>query len=347
MISALRKYMPTWLMGIIAAALALAMMVGSGQDSASAINPDETDIAYVADGYNFPDALMGATLAGLNTAPMLGVRGPSSGDTVPSETAAELDRLTNDKANKLDTIYVFGGAAAVSDKVVGDLGTWANNVARIAGDNRFATMKEISEALPSKVKDSDLLDGKDSSQFLRANAKAADSDLLDGKDSGDFLGKTEQAADADTVDGLNSPDLQLPAAVPAGKTMRGGYTLDTETSGSGDYGIEIAFPVPLGSAPPSGNMHFIPEGGSPPAECPGDASSPQADPGHICIYEYLGSGAASYAIGGATPFDALVWLNDDTTAGDLYSYGTWAYTEPAFSSSSTSAESFDLDTRRK
>lgn len=172
-----------WLAAMFAVVLVLGLLVGSSQDTAQAIDPGETDIAYVADGYNFPDALMGATLAGLNTAPMLGVRSPITGDAVPPETAAELDRLTNNKVNTLDTIYVFGGPAAVSDKVVGELGAWANNVTRIAGDNRFATMKEISEALPTKARDSDLLDGMDSTDFLGATDKAADSELLDGFDS--------------------------------------------------------------------------------------------------------------------------------------------------------------------
>ena len=50
-----------WLAALVATALVLALMVGSDQPSARAVGPGETDIAYVADGYNFPDALMGAT----------------------------------------------------------------------------------------------------------------------------------------------------------------------------------------------------------------------------------------------------------------------------------------------
>ncbi|HXV33536.1 MAG TPA: hypothetical protein VD769_05965 [Gaiellaceae bacterium] len=50
----------------------------------------------------------------------------------------------------------------------------------------------------------DLLDGLDSTDFLRATGKAADSDLLDGVDSAAFLRTTGKAADADLLDGLNS-----------------------------------------------------------------------------------------------------------------------------------------------
>ena len=191
MTSVLTNQGTRWLAALVASALVLALMVGSDQRSAQAIGPGETDIAYVADGYNFPDALMGATLAALNAAPMLGVRSPTTGDVVPPETADELDRLTNDKANPLATIYVFGGPAAVSDKVVGELEAWADDVQRIFGDDRFGTMEAISQALPTKVKDSDLLDGMDSSDFLGATEKAADSELLDGQDSMDFASASE------------------------------------------------------------------------------------------------------------------------------------------------------------
>src|SRR4051794_28043813 len=48
------------------------------------------------------------------------------------------------------------------------------------------TGAEIDEASLGKVADADLLDGKDSADFLGANAKAADSDKLDGLDSTDL-----------------------------------------------------------------------------------------------------------------------------------------------------------------
>jgi hypothetical protein len=58
-----------------------------------------------------------------------------------------------------------------------------------------------------KVSDSELLDGKDSTDFLGAEAKAADADRLDGRDSTDFLGAGAKAADADLLDGRNSTDF--------------------------------------------------------------------------------------------------------------------------------------------
>lgn len=59
----------------------------------------------------------------------------------------------------------------------------------------------------AKAADADLLDGKDSTAFLGVTAKAADANLLDGKDSSDFLGATAKAADADLLDGKDSSDF--------------------------------------------------------------------------------------------------------------------------------------------
>lgn len=50
----------------------------------------------------------------------------------------------------------------------------------------------------------DLLDGLDSTAFLRVTGKAADSDLLDGLSSSAFLLATGKAADANLLDGLDS-----------------------------------------------------------------------------------------------------------------------------------------------
>jgi len=61
----------------------------------------------------------------------------------------------------------------------------------------------------AKAVDSDLLDGKDSTAFLPANGKAINADLLDGADSGDFVRKTEKAPNADKLDFLDSTQFQL------------------------------------------------------------------------------------------------------------------------------------------
>lgn len=47
------------------------------------------------------------------------------------------------------------------------------------------------------------------SRFTNSDEKAFDSDLLDGKDSTEFLGATAKAADADKLDGRDSADFKV------------------------------------------------------------------------------------------------------------------------------------------
>lgn len=59
-----------------------------------------------------------------------------------------------------------------------------------------------------KAADADLLDGVSSAEFLRTTGKAADANLLDGVDSSGFLPTTGKAANAELIDGLNWTQLQ-------------------------------------------------------------------------------------------------------------------------------------------
>ena len=47
-------------------------------------------------------------------------------------------------------------------------------------------------------------------------------------------------------------------------------------------GDGISYVYALDSLP---EAHFIPYGTTPPPQCPGQASFPEADPGHLCVYE--------------------------------------------------------------
>ena len=71
--------------------------------SASRFSPG-IEVAYVAVGSNFPDALAGGPVAGLNSGPILLV----TTDTIPAATASELTRLKPKK------IIIFGGTSVVS-----------------------------------------------------------------------------------------------------------------------------------------------------------------------------------------------------------------------------------------
>ena len=96
---------------------------------------DSVPVAYVSNGFKFPDALSASAIAGVNGGPILLV-GP---DSIPAEIAAELELLNPDK------IVVLGSSASVSAAVFTTLGTYTDgSVSRLQGANRYATSAAIS-----------------------------------------------------------------------------------------------------------------------------------------------------------------------------------------------------------
>jgi putative cell wall-binding protein len=95
--------------------------------------------AYVAYGFDFPDALGAAAAAAFEDAPVLLV----AGDSVPSATRTELVRLGPSE------IVVVGGPGVVSDAVLADLqaAVPAATVVRRWGADRFATAAAVSIAV--------------------------------------------------------------------------------------------------------------------------------------------------------------------------------------------------------
>lgn len=81
--------------------------------SASTFSPG-VPVVYIANGTQYPDALSGAPVAGVQRGPVLMV----SGTSVPSSVAKELARL------KPKRIVVLGGTGAVTDAVLGELGRY-------------------------------------------------------------------------------------------------------------------------------------------------------------------------------------------------------------------------------
>lgn len=102
--------------------------------------------AIVANGYNFPDALAGGSLAGICQGPIL----LTESGALPAATKAELQRLDP------DTVYVLGGTAAVSEAVVQQIEdafpSWAPvTVVRVEGSDRVATSVEIAKTMSGLV----------------------------------------------------------------------------------------------------------------------------------------------------------------------------------------------------
>ncbi|WP_114905564.1 cell wall-binding repeat-containing protein [Ornithinimicrobium murale] len=110
----------------------------SRYDTAAAVSahafPGGADIAYLATGAAFPDALAGGAAAGIQGAPML----LTSRDQLNEATRNELERLAPDR------IMLLGGTGAISSAVASQAAQIAT-VERVSGENRFATALAISQ----------------------------------------------------------------------------------------------------------------------------------------------------------------------------------------------------------
>ena len=99
---------------------------------ADAAYPSGADVAIIANARNYPDALAGAALAGLKSAPLL----LTDADALPDVTAEELDALG------VSSVYILGGTVAVSQAVEDTLAE-SYTVTRLAGTDRYATAQAI------------------------------------------------------------------------------------------------------------------------------------------------------------------------------------------------------------
>jgi putative cell wall-binding protein len=98
--------------------------------------PEGAEVAYVATGLGFADALTGGVAAGRAPGPVLLV----SGAGVPAVTAGELQRLDPDR------LVIVGGRGAVDASMASALAGYADRVERLAGANRFATARAVAQA---------------------------------------------------------------------------------------------------------------------------------------------------------------------------------------------------------
>lgn len=137
---------------------------------------------------------------------------------------------------------------------------------------------------------------------------------------------------ADLIDGVSSGDLLPGGTLRAGASIRGTYAMGGSAGTVGDLALsEIGFGFTLSSAP---TVHFIESGSTPPGSCPGSSTSPQASPGHLCIYEaeVIRAGErdtnAAAGDGSSYAFGARLFIRS-AAAGDFYSMGTWAVTAAA------------------
>jgi putative cell wall-binding protein len=106
-------------------------------DAALKAYPYGADAVVISTGYNWPDALGGAALAGTLDAPLLLTRADALDDSV----VAALATLKTKRA------YILGGEAALSANVESALKIklGSSNVVRVAGANRYETAREIAK----------------------------------------------------------------------------------------------------------------------------------------------------------------------------------------------------------
>ncbi|MET0525203.1 MAG: hypothetical protein ABWZ91_10390 [Nocardioides sp.] len=120
---------------------------------------------------------------------------------------------------------------------------------------------------------------------------------------------------------------------PKAKVIRGAISLGSAPSG-GYALVPIHWGISLKTAP---TAHIVPNGGPVPAGCSGTAASPNASPGHLCIFEQATSGyngrfvcSAVNSCGGAvSPFGA--YYGATTTSDSSFMYGSWALGVAKFS----------------
>ncbi len=133
---------------------------------------------------------------------------------------------------------------------------------------------------------------------------------------------------ADKLDGQDS-DTYLPGDLPAGKTVRGNfYVMGPATAGNQYFGEGISFGYRLPSLP---TARYIKSGDPVPAGCSGDATNPEAAPGHLCVFE-----ASSFNVNGNTFGRGVDRLSRQGSglfmlssgAGHTFMVGTWAVTAP-------------------
>ena len=131
--------------------------------------PPGVDVAYVASGETFPDALAAGPLAAHDDAPLL----LTARDRLPSATRDELRRLAPDR------IVVVGGPVAISADLERELQPYAGDVDRIAGADRYDTAARLARAGwgTSTVDAAYVANGEGFPDALGASARAAQLDL--------------------------------------------------------------------------------------------------------------------------------------------------------------------------
>ena len=99
----------------------------------------------------------------------------------------------------------------------------------------------------------------------------------------------------------------------------------------------MSFGFRLPSAP---TVHYIPAGTPAPADCPGTVANPQANAGHLCVFEASATNATAFRgvcndespgcpAGSASREGFAAFATIQTAGTALYVFGSWAVTAAA------------------
>jgi len=123
--------------------------------------------------------------------------------------------------------------------------------------------------------------------------------------------------------GPAGPAGPFPDALPSGKTIRGAFNIGATAAAAGALAnTSISFIYALAASP---TVKIVLQGAPAPAECPGNATFPQAQAGVLCIYEESHANSAGVTLNAVNRSGATIFA-DSSAAGGFFSYGTWAVT---------------------
>ena len=123
--------------------------------------------------------------------------------------------------------------------------------------------------------------------------------------------------------GPAGPPGPFPEALPAGQTIRGAFNMGGTAAAASDLAnTSVSFAYALAAAPA---IHFVRQGTAAPAQCPGNATFPQAANGNLCIYETQRLNTAGGQVNEVNRSGATIFI-ESSAAGRFFSFGTWAVT---------------------
>jgi hypothetical protein len=139
---------------------------------------------------------------------------------------------------------------------------------------------------------------------------------------------------AQGAQGVQGPPGPFPGGdLPPGKTVRGDFALGRYDTGAADAGFtitSISFGFRFATAP---TPRVILAGGTPPPQCPGTVSAPEAASGNLCIYEADFLNRASLVCfdsalnqDAADRAGAILRILSSADNAGVESHGTWAAT---------------------